>query len=1128
MAFFDKKNDSERAAYVIENFADEQFSAVLVYKHVSNELIQDRSIQIEVDQIAIDSGSFAYMRSGQSIVSIRVWKEEAVKRLNFHCTCRDTSSLRMCEHMGQVLQLIVENEDIRFFFDSTLRKVRLKREARAYGLADEDDLLAYFYAHYIEGALRVLPKRTGLLKFTDENVQSLQHKLLPERTPVFREQKTENKAILIYHHKHYHHLMIQLGELDITSGGKVKAVVKTVDAAMLLWQETRSEYIRFLAAIDRFQQPIKKGYSEADLRALHEIANNPFKMPVYYHGDAHPFHAKHFTEICLQSIGREHLSLEVSKTDVFYQIRLLLQVDGQSRRIADLPILFDCFVYMGKTFYLLKHDSAVRALRFFKSWGGDLLVHESKYQQLQNQLLAKVSDSLSVDYAYLSENNTMVPTDVAGQSPEKIIYLSESESYVVLEPVVRYGSVEVPVRSKRPVYGKDEQGNVVAIRRDEVVEEHFLSLILKQHGYFPEQLADDLLYFYLHQDRFFEENWFLEAFQQWESEQITVMGYDKLSNNKRNPYKAKINIEVTSGIDWFNTKINLSYGPQSVPLKNLEQAVKAKSNYVVLDDGTYGMLPDEWLLKFEAFFNMARRESGLLKTAKTKFQELKAIYAPEMFDAKVKEELLLFEKWQNNEEEAPIETPKGFQGQLRPYQLNGVKWLHSLSRLGFGGCLADDMGLGKSIQVIAFLQLKKEEDGFTNPNLIVVPTTLLTNWLQEFGRFAPSLRVFLWHGAQKNRVAPSAEWDVILTSYGTLVSDIQQFERLKFAHIFLDESQQIKNPASQRYRAANRLRAKTKIALTGTPLENNTFDLFGQLSFTCPGLLGSRRYFRDVYATPIDKFGVSKRLNELLNKIKPFVLRRTKREVMDELPEKTEMVVYCDMGEEQRSIYDLYEREFSAYISAKTDEELSNKSAVVLKGLTRLRQICNSPLLLKDRHFEASGSAKIDWLTEEIKQRSSQHKVLIFSQYIHMLDLVEEAIAEQGLNSVKLTGGIKVKERKALIDRFKREEDLRVFLISLKVGGVGLNLTEADYVYLIDPWWNPAVEDQAIDRVYRIGQRKNVIAVRLICKGTIEEKVLQLQQGKNELFGKLVNSSRLAKTGFSKEALLHLLSEGLP
>jgi SNF2 family DNA or RNA helicase len=429
------------------------------------------------------------------------------------------------------------------------------------------------------------------------------------------------------------------------------------------------------------------------------------------------------------------------------------------------------------------------------------------------------------------------------------------------------------------------------------------------------------------------------------------------------------------------------------------------------------------------------------------------------------------------------------------------------------------MGLGKTIQIIAFLLTQKQKHP-EQQSLIIVPTSLMFNWLDEFSRFAPSLKICSHYGNTKlNSKVEIKQFDVVLTTYGTLLSDLHFLKSIPFNYIILDESQAIKNPESQRYRAARMLVSRNKIVMTGTPIENNTYDLYGQLSFVCPGLLGSKNYFKDIYAEPIDKFKDSKRAEELRKKISPFILRRTKKQVIEELPSKTEMLIYCEMGLEQRAIYDTHEAELRDYLQHKTDEEISPMH--VLTGLTKLRQICDSPSLLPDDEFPNEVSSKIKVLLEQLEAQISNHKVLIFSQFVGMLDLIKKVLIERNIKFEYLTG--QTKNRAEKVKNFQENQEVRIFLISLKAGGIGLNLTEADYVYLVDPWWNPAVENQAIDRVYRIGQKNKVIAVRLICPNTIEDKMLKLQSSKKDLAGKLVNTEADIFKAFNRKELLEVL-----
>ncbi|MCH5717907.1 DEAD/DEAH box helicase [Niabella hibiscisoli] len=551
---------------------------------------------------------------------------------------------------------------------------------------------------------------------------------------------------------------------------------------------------------------------------------------------------------------------------------------------------------------------------------------------------------------------------------------------------------------------------------------------------------------------------------------------------------------MISGTDWFNAKMKIGFGANEATLKQVHRAIRNKSKFVQLDDGTHGILPADWIKKFTRYFQVGNMEGELIKIAKANFAEVNELFEMEELSEEVQKEMADYEKKFSEIGDIPeVAAPDGVNAVLRDYQHQGLNWLNWLDELNFGGCLADDMGLGKTLQIIAFIVLQRQKYGEVT-NLVVAPTSLLFNWQEELDKFAPSLKVGLHHGADREKsVAAFSKYDVVLTSYGMLLSDIRFLKTFHFNYVFLDESQAIKNPDSERYKAAAQLHTRNRIVLTGTPVENNTFDLYGQLSFACPGLLGSKQYFRDIYSIPIDRFESIRRAGELQQKVKPFILRRTKQQVARELPEKTEMVIYCEMNAAQRKVYDSYERELREFISTVDDDEVHKNSMHVLKGLTRLRQICNSPALLKEG-YSGDNAVKLELLMEQIENKSGTHKILVFSQFVGMLDLVKAKLEEKAIPFEYLTG--QTKDRGSRVHNFQTNEDMRVFLVSLKAGGVGLNLTAADYVYLVDPWWNPAAENQAIDRAHRIGQNKNVVAVRLICLNTIEEKIVNLQKKK--------------------------------
>ncbi|MBZ0099927.1 MAG: DEAD/DEAH box helicase, partial [Taibaiella sp.] len=472
-----------------------------------------------------------------------------------------------------------------------------------------------------------------------------------------------------------------------------------------------------------------------------------------------------------------------------------------------------------------------------------------------------------------------------------------------------------------------------------------------------------------------------------------------------------------------------------------------------------------------------------------------------------------------------LRPPAELKAELRPYQLAGFQWLVFLNEAGWGGILADDMGLGKTVQALAFfLHYKKMNPGAQF--LVVCPTTLIYNWENEIKKFAPVLTYTIHHGP-KRTISPAdfAAYDVVITTYGTMRSDIKMLKDVAFAYALLDESQSIKNPQSQVAKASLLLNTKNRLALSGTPVQNNTFDLYAQMNFLNPGILGSREFFMNEFATPIDKFQEREIVDQLKKLTYPFLLRRTKEQVAKDLPEKTETLLVCEMGAEQRKIYEQYRSIYQSQILGMIEQQGIQKAQMhILQGLTKLRQICDSPAILNEEDRHENHSVKLEELSREITENTGNHKVLIFSQFLSMLSLIRQELEKQKIPYVYFDGSTSATERERAIQQFQNDEDCRVFLISLKAGGIGLNLTAADYVYIVDPWWNPAVEQQAIDRTHRIGQTKNIFAYRLICKDTIEEKMLILQERKRALASDLVSEDNAFLKKLTREDIAYLFS----
>ncbi|SHF80258.1 Superfamily II DNA or RNA helicase, SNF2 family [Cnuella takakiae] len=940
-----------------------------------------------------------------------------------------------------------------------------------------------------------------------QSIRELENLLLPaEEQPPFADGGKGLRIVVLRQFRFHRSLCIELYDAGTTHAGKIKNPLSLVSASDAALFTTDPDALLFYTSISRFQNQPTAGKTAADIRALKTIIKNPLGLRFFVHDPevSENISAASLTEVQAGAILHKVVLL-VNKQGAFYQALPQLHIGEEALHPQQVQVKFDFFVLHKGLLHLAPDLSVVKLLQYF-STRQKLEVHEKQFDAFNNQVLAKLEARVEVVHTYIeAATEKQIAEAGLNGAQERIIYLSDLGQYVIINPVMRYGSIEVPIRSKKAVYLPDARGRMMAMQRDEKAEDNFLGFMIRQHSLFYEQMEDGLTCFYLHRDRFLDEAWFLDAFEAWRTAGISIFGFNQLKGNKLNANKASISVHVLSGLNWFNTKLGVRFGKQNASLKQLQQSVRNKSRFVQLDDGTLGILPDAWVERMSQFFFAAEIVGDDLVTPRSQFDTLSQLYQEEELDDEVKTAIKTYrEKLDNLEAIEPVTVPKALKAHLRNYQLQGLSWLHFLNEQGFGGVLADDMGLGKTLQVIAFMLLL-QEGGKKETHLVVVPTSLLFNWKAELARFAPTLQVLTHHGADRNKdIKLFDNYDVVLTSYGTLLSDISYLRRYPFGYVFLDESQQIKNIGSQRYHAARLLQSRNRLAITGTPIENNTLDLYAQISFVNPGLLGNKQYFRDVYSTPIDRFGESRRAAELQQKVTPFILRRTKEAVAQELPDKTEQVLYCPMGEAQRAVYEAYEAELRDYLEGKMQDEILRNSIHVLRGLTQLRQICNDPRLLKADQLQGQGSAKIEALMEQIDSKAGQHKILVFSQFVSMLDLLRAELERSGIGYAYLTGA--TRNREAAVDQFQNDPKTRVFLLSLKAGGTGLNLTAASYVYLVDPWWNPAVEAQAIDRAYRLGQHKNVQAIRLICPGTVEEKMMLLQEDKKALSAELVQT----------------------
>lgn len=583
--------------------------------------------------------------------------------------------------------------------------------------------------------------------------------------------------------------------------------------------------------------------------------------------------------------------------------------------------------------------------------------------------------------------------------------------------------------------------------------------------------------------------------------------------------KAVIEVEVKENIDWFDIHARIKFGEFEIPFKELRKLILRRKVEFKLPNGEIAIIPEAWLTKYADLFALSETDGDNEKPVLRKHHLNLVRELEEGNLAKVH----LSEKLRSLNSFSGIKNyamPSGFKGELRPYQKAGYNWLRFLNDYRLGGCLADDMGLGKTVQTLTLMLAEKEAGAGTT--LLVMPTSLIYNWEMEASKFAPELKILNYTGTLRNKdVKRFDKYDLVLTSYGITRLDVELLTQFYFNYIILDESQVIKNPTSNIAKAVRELKSRHKLVLTGTPIENTTMDLWSQMSFINPGILGTQTYFRNEFQNPIEKKNDEARSRKLHSVIKPFILRRHKSQVATELPEKVENVQYCSMTPEQERRYEEVKAHYREKIFKLIEQEgLGNSRFMILEGLTKLRQLANHPRMVEQGYTGDSG--KMEDITHMLENAIAEgHKVLVFSQYVKHLELVRQYLKANKIDYAYLDGSST--DRKEQVDRFNRDTTLKVFLISIKAGGLGLNLTEADYVFILDPWWNPAVEAQAVDRAHRIGQKKKVFTYKFITRNTVEEKILTLQQRKLRLTTDLITTEESFMKQLTKDDIEQML-----
>ena len=1038
------------------------------------------------------------------------------EKLSVKCNSCSLSSENLCKHQYVILDNILNEEDvINLSYDEII-----EQNAEKIGVS-KDTFLNNFEVVLNNGRFDISSKHQDIV--FNEDLESVQNSFNQsfdyDQLALKLETTSLNQEAFLWTDERFNS---DADALLILSGKKNKNGTKLVSSfnigkkPVLLSKAQLDFYNRFQVQQKLFSPEFNetdytkawrltydhKSVIQSGLNYIYKSLRN---QDYYAEGDV--FSARK-SDLNIFDVLNEELNISVSadKVGEFYQLKFDIYLGDQVYQVRDEDIVAPFFLITGAGGYFYSNPHMYEVLRLIGNKPTKRFIPKNKstFYELINYLKGKVD---------FNNDLPLETTDVLVGDYSASINLKEFGDYIVFEPTFKFKEGSLPVLLGDTVF---IDGVKYYFPLDAV--QNFRTLFLDFNQDF--QRESNYPCAYLSKDKYLNQLWYLDFFEKCKGLNIEITGHDAFEKLRLSEFKADIEEQLTSSIDWFDLNIVIKFGDEVIERKQWIKAIKNGNQYIELNDGSLGLLPEEWFERLSSIVRVADDSSTGLRINKMRFNIIDELFEL-LDDNEIQKEINEKKKaLLNYEGRKSYVISESINAEIRPYQQQGYDWLRFLEKYGLGGILADDMGLGKTLQMISLLAHAKSVDNCFA--LIIVPNSLLFNWSRELDKFCPSLKYMVYHKTnRKEKLNVFEKNDVIITTYGTATKDAQLLNAYTFSHIILDESQAIKNPTSKRFKALRLLKGRYKFCLTGTPIENNTFDLYAQMSFVNPGLLGNQTYFKTYFSNPIDKAGDAEATKLLTKMVHPFLLRRTKDQVAKDLPDKTESVIYCEMYPHQRQMYNELKEQIRRDLVNRIADDDSNLKFMVLDGLLRLRQLCNSPLLVDGGlNSEEARSAKIDALIYSLSEEIGEGNALVFSQFVQTLSLIKRALDLKGIKYAYLDG--QTKKRDEVVDRFMNDEDCKVFLLSLKAGNTGLNLTKAQYVYIFDPWWNPAVEAQAIDRTHRIGQDNKVFAYKLICKDTVEEKIVQLQKRKKKIASDIIKTDEAVFKSLKKEDILAL------
>ncbi|MCC9033284.1 SNF2-related protein [Chryseobacterium sp. Ch-15] len=1051
--------------------------------------------------------------------------------LKIKCSCLEKTFDSYCKHLPIAFQKVINVLGAEYFTPNYLENKKASF-LKDYGLNIEDDYKKFFQFSLDEKGFHAVSNFLDLQKISRPFESELSSELKRNtQKNTLKKKSNDYGQGLVFDFSDDSFLNFTPVEAKLNKEGTDLAthfkeiIMYRIESTLHQYDEKTTGIILWALKVNSLLEHFHRKSSAERLQdlvnAFVKLNQQIYSFPIFSHDVDDSYTRKNLKSLIIKD-ELPQLIFNFSEDLLFYNLQPNLKIGDQLYKLnSDEITITPLFIKKGQDIYPIQSAVLAADLLFYSE------MNETKYIK-KNALYFKENILTPLSAKYSMSTNNFVKTKERskkssienGVNYTKQVYIEDSDDAVTFKLAIQYPEKLIDIDSNEIRIDVNDKGKFSYLERNTEIEHDFRELFREYHPDFQSQ--EDA--FYLKPMQLIEDFWLLDVAEKMKNSSIELLGLKNLSSFKYNLNKPLISVSVQSDLDWFDVKIDVSFGNQKLSLKDLQKAFVKKSNFVTLSDGSIGILPEEWMRKFEAYFKVGEIKKEKLQISNFQFGIIDELY--QELEEKPDFLIQLYEKKkriQNISNIQSVEVPKGINANLRDYQRDGLNWLVFLDENQLGGCLADDMGLGKTLQTIAFLQYIKDTKKPDLPSLIIAPTSLIFNWENEIKNFCPTLKLLIYTGSNRNEnLELFSQFDVVITTYGSLLNDIEVLKDKKFNYLILDESQAIKNPNSKRYKSVRLLNSYNRIALSGTPIENNTFDLYAQFNFLNPGILGNMTHFKKEFSDAIDK-EKEVATSELLAKIiHPFILRRTKEQVAKELPDKIESILYCEMESEQRKVYDTFKNQYRDYLLNKIDENgLAKSQMYVLEGLMKLRQICNSPAIISEQEDYGNSSVKLDLLIENIKEKTGNHKILVFSSFVKMLQLIKNKLEEEQIPYEYLDG--QTRDRQSRVENFQNEKEVRVFLISTKAGGIGLNLTEADYVFIVDPWWNPAVENQAIDRCYRIGQKKQVMAYRMICKDTIEEKILTLQNKKKGIAASIISVDEEQKS-FNTEEIKDLFA----